>query len=93
MAIYDHSNRHEPTHPGPWPLAGQAQGLVLPADLLASGDVTVQLLAAELGASCDRANFVARLGGWFSGDTVDTHEPHGWVNFITTSREDRNPCR
>ena len=41
-------------------LAGLAKGLSLPAELAASGEVIVEVLAAELGATCDRANFVAR---------------------------------
>ena len=49
-------------------LAGLAKGLSLPAELAASGEVIVEVLAAELGATCDRANFVAR--GSSRGETA-----------------------
>eukprot|EP00435_Cladocopium_sp_Y103_P014504 s1453_g3.t1 len=38
--------------------AGLAKLGPIPAETLASGDVAVEVLAADLGATCDRANFV-----------------------------------
>ena len=61
-----HGPNHGPFSMSPWSTspvlrAGLAKGLNLPAELAAaSREVVVEVLAAELGATGDRANFVAR---------------------------------